>query len=315
MNPTVTCGDEVIELTRTYIPEPTECPVCHGKAGRIELVGGGTSSDTYCLNPECPGKSIQRIDNWINKNRILGIGGTILVAMVEKFNMVSPADLYRLTAETIAGLEVGNGIVGLSNATKIYEQIQASRSMTIENFIGSLGIRHLGRRMVQLTREKVPGELDTLADWRSGKIKTIDCGMPNIADPIMEDFLTYSSIIDDLLQYVEITSPVAMVTPSHTGRLAGRTVVFTGKIMRDDPQTGKRFVRSQLEQKVIENGGLVSDKIQTSTPDNQFVLVQADPDSASTKSEAAKKKGAMIVGEEQFWELIGEPLPALTDRK
>ena len=304
---------EVLErpADRVPIPEPTKCYVCGGPAGRVENVGGGISAQTYCLNDDCSAKSIRKIESWCNKNRILGIGPGVLNGMVEKFDMVSPADLYRLEAESLAGIENGNGILGISNATKIVANIQGTRKMTLNNFLGSLGIPHLGRRMVAITREKVPGELDTLDDWRSGKIQKIDCGMPNICDPIMEAIGKLAPVIEDLLTFIEITEDASeKAAPAAIGEaLKGMTFVFTGKIMTDNPETGKRYVRKELETKVLLNGGMVDDKIKKSDS-SQYVLVQADPESKSSKTVDAKAKGAKIISESQFWEMIKEPAMA-----
>lgn len=285
---------EVLErpATRQPIPEPTACYVCGGEAGRVELVGGGISARTFCKNPDCSAKSIRKIASWIDKNRILGVGDTILEALVEKFDMNSPADLYRRTAEETAGLEIGNGVLGIKNATKIYDNIQATRKMSLNNFMGSLSIRHLGRRMTQITRDKVPGQLDMIGDWISGKFMHLDCGMPNKGGEIWEDIQTLRPVIDDLLQYVEIAGDTDAPSPEG-GILAGKTFCLTGTMTRKRPD---------IHSDIIRAGGIVLDDAKKGLD----YLVIADPNSSSSKAVKARKNGTKLISEQQLNELLSE---------
>ena len=87
--------------------------------------------------------------------------------------------------------------------------------------------------------------------------------------------------------------------------LAGKVVVFTGAIQRCDAN-GQRFTRPLMAAKAREHGAEVDDKIKKSGPNRQYMLVQADPSSKSNKTIDAEAKGALIVGEADFGEMIGE---------
>lgn len=297
---------------RKPIPRPTECPVCKGPVGPRENTDGSPGAETECKNAHCPGKATERVENWIVKNNILGIGDVVLDSMVKQLGVTSPADLYRLTVDQLSRLDIGNGEFGDSRAEMVYNNIQKTKQMPLRQFLGSLSIRFLGRRRVELIQEKCPGEMDALADWRSDKLRTLDAGVTNMVDTILADIAFYGPVIDDLLQYVQIVqeSKVEAEVVAKGQELAGKTFVFTGKILRVD-ESGKRFTRDLMHQKVLEHGGAVDDKIKNSTPTNQYVLVQADVNSTSSKTQDAKKKGAQIVSEAAFWGMIGEEVPSL----
>lgn len=291
---------------RQPIPRPTACPVCGGGVGPKENTDGSDGIDIECKNPDCAGKTLQRIDNWISKNNILGIGETVLVKMSEQLEVKTPADLYRLTREQLADMELDNGVYGDARAKMVYENIQKTRKMSLKQFLGSLSVRYLGRRRVEIIQEKCPGQMDTLADWQSTKLLSLDAGVDNMASTILEDIEKHRPLIDDLLQYIEITAEPKAEAPVVKGQeLAGLVFVFTGKILRSD-SAGKRFTREMMHQKVLEHGGKVDDKIKVSAVGMQYHLVQADPDSVSNKTQDAKKKNAIILSEAKFWEMIGE---------
>jgi DNA ligase (NAD+) len=59
------------------------------------------------------------------------------------------------------------------------------------------------------------------------------------------------------------------------------------------------YKRSELEKMVVDNGGTISSVNKTLT-----YLVQADPNSTSSKSEKAKKFGTKIISPETFLEML-----------
>jgi DNA ligase (NAD+) len=278
---------------RILIKEPVVCAVCGFKAGRIENLSGDQSARTYCYNPDCSAKSIKRIENWIGKLDILGIGPGVLQALVEKYDLASPADLYTLTPEQLASVPVGNGILGMSNATKIHANINKTREISLNNFLGSLSIKHLGRRMVQLTREKVPGQLDTLDDWRSGKLTQIECGMPGKAEPIMESIKAFGPVIDALLQHVKIVEPVEPLGSQSMagGLLAGKSFCLTGKMSR---------TRGDIAADITAAGGIARDDVSKGLD----FLVTAFPDSTSSKAVKANKLGVKVISEQELMDMI-----------
>ena len=83
------------------------------------------------------------------------------------------------------------------------------------------------------------------------------------------------------------------------GKLSGKQFCFTGAIERMD-DSGKRYTRDMIHSTVLENGGKVTDKVSS----KDVILVQANPDSVSSKSKKAQQVGATIMSEADFWRLV-----------
>ncbi len=291
-------------VNRKPIVTPTKCPICGEPVTRRVLTGATSEGRIHeCTNPTCPAKSTARIACWIKKLDIKGIGDEVLAAMVEKLNVSTPADLYRIPQSAWADLPIGKGRLGDNRAAAITQQLYDKRTLSLTIFMGSLGIPHLGRRRVQLIREMAPGQMDTLADWRSGKLLTIAdrVSMPRTAQAVVAGIEAFSEEIDDLLNFITIADQQPQKKEkTMSKKLDGKVICFTGKIDRVD-EDGKRFTRDRMQELVTENGGSCSDGVMSSTTH----LVQADPDSKSSKSEKAKKQGVTILAEAEFFKLIG----------
>jgi NAD-dependent DNA ligase len=84
------------------------------------------------------------------------------------------------------------------------------------------------------------------------------------------------------------------------GELSGMTFCFTGAVQAVD-ENGERYKRSMLESLVKENGGSVK-----SVSSGLMYLVQADPNSESSKTVKATKLGVQIISDVDFLSMIGK---------
>lgn len=298
--PTVVCRGKEVELVLETMAAPIQCPSCHTAIRRRILSSGGEGAIHECPNTTCPAKSQARIKNWIKKIGILGIGDTILQVMIETFDMRSPVDLYRLDLDRLSKLPIGNGKLGEARAKQIIEQLNSTREMPLNVFIGSLSIPLLGRDRADLIMKAMPGQFDTIEDWLSGKllddsIKT-QAHINNMAEKMQNGIKSLTDVIRDLSKYIIIKKEEAPQTKY--GKLVGKVFCFTGKIEKVD-KSGNRYTRAMMQQEVIANGGAIADDIKSGVTD----LVQADKNSVSSKSQKAKKLGVNIMSEEEFFQL------------
>lgn len=74
-------------------------------------------------------------------------------------------------------------------------------------------------------------------------------------------------------------------------KLAGKSFCFTGALS---------LKRNEAQQMVKDLGG----ECKSSVSRGLTYLVQADPDSESTKSKKAKKLGTRVIGEEEFLKMV-----------
>jgi len=289
---------------RQPILAPQSCPFCGGEVGRRINTGGDEGVILDCRNAACPKKSSGKINRWISSLDILGIGDVVLESMLEHLQIEDAADLYALKGRFN---ELANLVthaerdlkLGEKRATSILEAIEAKRVLTLSQFLGSLGLEHLGKRRVEIMIRAAQGELDTLDDWRSGKLRDPRlaelAGAPNIAAPIQDGIDAMAPVIDKMLANgVEILPPQEDLHGSVESEEAQRpTVCISGKL-----PSGKK--KADYKEPLLAAGyELVDDVIK-----GLGYLVLADAASTSAKSDKAKKLGVAVISEDQLIQML-----------
>jgi DNA ligase (NAD+) len=286
---------------RKLIAEPKTCVVCGSPTARRQSSVKGNvkvGAVTECTNPDCEAKSYGKLKTFIKKVDILGIGDAVLEAMVESGMVSTVPDLYRIQADKLAKLQAGT-LVGAKRADSIIKEIESKRKLTIDLFLGSLGIQHLGRRRVQIIRENIQSKVgldifNKLPAWLDGKLVEYRdvAGVPGIAEAIQVGIDRQKNVSMELLKEIQIVAPAAKAAPVQ-GVLNGRAFVLTGTMSRK---------RSEIAKDIVAAGGVVFDDISN----KDVTLVQADPTSSSSKSKKANKLGASVISEEQLMSLMGK---------
>lgn len=295
---------------RRAILQPVCCPFCGGEVGRRLNVSGNDGVIIECRNSNCEKKSTGKIRRWIASLDILGIGDVVLEAMVEKLDLADAADLYTLRyreaelAELLINADRDLRL-GVKRATSILEAIEATRELSLSQFLGSLGLDHLGKRRVELMITASEGALGELTAWRSGLLRdasfAASVGVPSIGAEIQDGIDSMSLVIDKLLGAgVSITS-----TAGHGSAVQPeRTVCISGKL-----HSGRK--KSDYQEPLLAIGYALVDEVSKGLD----FLVLADADSGSSKAEKAKRLGVQVISEAQLIEMVGEftsPEPVIT---
>ncbi|PIQ51611.1 MAG: NAD-dependent DNA ligase LigA [Comamonadaceae bacterium CG12_big_fil_rev_8_21_14_0_65_59_15] len=289
--------------TRQAIVVPSTCPFCGGEVGRRRISGGDEGVIIECRNPECSKKSTGKIRRWINSLNILGIGDVVLEAMIESFDMADAADLYTLRArsEEMYDMVINTEKdlrLGELRSDSILEAIDATRDLTLAQFLGSLGLDHLGKRRVELMMKSANGELNSLADWRSGKLRdaeiAVKAGVPNIGGQIQDGIDSMGVVIDKLLANgVNVRATLPSELPVDRDR-SEKTVCISGKLT-----SGKK--KADYEAPLKAAGySLMDDVVKGLT-----YLVLADPASNSSKAVKARKLGVAVISEAELITIAG----------
>jgi len=292
---------------RQPIPVPAACPFCGGEVGRKVTTGGTEGAILACRNGACPQKSIAKIARWITRLDILGIGDVVLNALVERFAIEDAGDLYTLRdqADAMAELIVNpekDLRLGAKRTASILGAIDATRTLTLSQFLGALGIEALGQRRVELMIAAAGGDLDRLADWRSGGLRdpalAERAGVPNLGGPIQDAIDALSPVIDKLLaQGVEILPPAEDLHATPNG--ARPTLCISGRL-----PSGRK--KADYAQPLAAVGIDLVDSVAKGLD----YLVLADPNATSSKAVKARKLGIRILGEEDLMALVAGALPA-----
>ena len=158
-------GDVIPKVVRT-VPErrpenageinlPTECPVCGSEILRAD--DGVVARCTGGLI--CGAQQREAIKHFASRRAmdIDGLGDKLVDALVDQGLIKTVADLYRLKAEDVAGLER----MGEKSAANLIEALEASKKMPLSRFLFALGILQIGEETAKALAEAF-GDLESI---------------------------------------------------------------------------------------------------------------------------------------------------------
>jgi DNA ligase (NAD+) len=259
---------------------PTHCPSCGARVER-----SAEEVDYYCSNP--PSRCPEQLKEWLrwyahrDAMDIDGLGEKLINQLVDKGLVKSLADLYRLDAATLAGLDR----MGKKSADNLVAAFEASKTRTLDRLLTGLTIRHVGTRMSEILAEKVQ-TLDKLRSMSLEQLEAIPEVGPVVAASIHEYFQDpeHQKLLDEL-QEVGVT-PQPLLPAASSGRklsLAGLTFVITGTL-------AKR-TRPEAEALIKQHGGKVTGSVSKMT---NYVLAGEE---AGSKLDKAKQLGIPVIDE------------------
>lgn len=280
---------------RKTIERPTCCPFCNGEVGYKKNTSGNDGVLLMCLNSECEKKSTGKIRKWINSTNILGIGDTLLEALVDRFGVKDASDLYtlkerkselvNLVTNDDRGLKLGE-----KRATTVLEAIESKRVLDLDVFLGSLGIEGLGKRRVAIIANKVGNELNSLDKWMSGKLLDAEfaamAGVPGIGKQIQNGIQSFSDVIEKMLVNGVVVNEF---TPKAEVSEGVRTLCISGKLYSGKKKADYADALSVVGIQLVDDVSKGLD-----------FLVLADPSSNSTKAQKAQKLGIPVLSEEEM---------------
>jgi len=174
-------------------------------------------------------------------------------------------------------------------------ELEKSRTATLPQFLGSLAIRFLGRRQVEIMM-KTCG-LETLDDFLNVTVEELESkeGFSeggSKAKGIVDGLQGARETIESLLGAgiaIDYTQPAAS---GGSGKAAGKSFCFSGAL----PSGMKR---KDAEAMAKAAGGEIR-----SVSKNLDYLVIADPNSNSSKAKKARDLGVTLISEEEFQEIV-----------
>lgn len=230
---------------------PRHCPACGSNAVREP----GEAAWRCQGGLICPAQRSQALLHFGQRKAldIDGLGEKLVAQFIARDLVHSPADLYRLEVEPLAGLER----MGTKSAERLVAAIAASRNCTLARFLFALGIRHVGEEVARLLAEAF-GTLDAVmqADWPALLQEKLDLQKENarrrsrgealVPDPLegigpeivasLESFFAESRNRDVIAQLLAAgVRPEPADRGEHpeerpAGTLAGQVFVLTGTL-------------------------------------------------------------------------------------
>jgi len=280
-------GDVIPEVVRsmperrgTELPQwqlPEYCPAC---GSHIEQVEG--QADARCSGGlVCPAQRKRALEHFASRGAmdIEGLGSKLIDQLVESNLVSDPADLYRLDAGTLAGLER----MGEKSASKLVEALQRSKQVELAQLLFALGIREVGEVSARSLARHF-GALDPIIDADLETLEAVRDVGPVVAAHIREFFAEPRNreVLRRLLE-AGVEWRASELTEVGEQPLAGKTYVLTGSL--------ESMTRSEAKRRLEALGARVAGSVSGST---SAVIAGSEPGS---KLERARQLGIDILDE------------------
>ena len=261
---------------------PERCPVCDGRALRIE-------GEAYwrCANTACPAQLKARLRHFGSRRAmdIEHLGEAAVDQFVDRKLVESFADLYELTAGQVMELERQ----GEKSAQNLVAAIQGSKPRGLSRLLNALGIPMVGERVSQQLAARF-GSMDRLIGASEEELAHVHGIGTEIARAVRTFF-------DDEANRAVIARLGAL----------GVVMAEAGAVERPRPLEGKTFVltgtltgmtRDEARDAIQRRGGRVTSAVSKKT---SYVVVG---DAAGSKADDARRLGVTMLDEAAFLELV-----------
>ncbi|MCK6687537.1 NAD-dependent DNA ligase LigA [Enterobacter asburiae] len=267
---------------------PKVCPVCGSEIERIQ--GEAVARCTGGLI--CGAQRKESLKHFVSRRAmdVDGMGDKIIDQLVEKEYVHTPADLFRLTAGKLTGLDR----MGPKSAQNVVNALEAAKETTFARFLYALGIREVG----EATAAGLAAYFGTLEALEKASIdelqKVPDVGIV-VATHVFNFFAEESNreVIGKLLEEgIKWPAPVVVNAEEIDSPFAGKTVVLTGSL--------SQLSRDDAKARLVALGAKVAGSVSKKTD-----LVIAG-EAAGSKLAKAQELGIEVIDEAEMMRLLGE---------
>lgn len=301
------------------VAAPEQCPAC----GTPAIMG-----DTFCTcpNPTCPAQVRERLRHFGSRKAmdIRGLGPAAIDKLVAVLGLSRPDQLFALTAEQLAPLELEADVkgtrrsFGAKNAQNLVESLTAAKSRGLASVLAGLAVSNLGETISGQLAARFgswPALRNFAANYLAGdraSVLTVDkkeykkCQAEAEALGVMPlpdfDSTTANSIFRELIAppmlaildglaeagvVLESTAPAVQAVAG----VAGKTFVLTGTL--------PSWSRTDAEAAIKLAGGAVSGSVSKKT---SFVVAGEEAGSKLAKAEAL---GVPVIDEAGLRRMLG----------
>lgn len=274
------------------IEVPSHCPRCGG-----EVLKEAEAVAYRCVNKNCYAVALRKLSHFASKGAldIEGLGPRIIEVLVAEGLLEDAADIFRLRAEDLRGLE-GFAEKKIAN---LLAAINERKKVSLARFIFALGILHIGEESAQTIAQEFAQRIKAdvirpMAIVKAAQKINLDIwqGLEDIGPIVAKSLHNYFQAEDTehlMMKFEEcglkLTPPVAT-----NGPLEGQNFVLTGSLLS--------LTRGEAKDKIKAKGGKTKESVSRLL---DYLVVGEDPGS---KLEMARKLGVKILSEDEFLKLI-----------
>ena len=284
------------------IPKTCPCPLKTAVV-REAIAGGEEGARSRCTGEfACPFQRIEHLRHFVSRRAfdIEGLGEKQIALFFEQGWVKEPADIFTLEQRNFKiRLQECEGF-GETSVRNLLGAINARRKISLERFIYSLGMRHVGETTA---RELARG----YGTWDAfhqacvqiaagnGETRTEMDNLDQIGDTVIDSIAAYFGeehncrIVERLTAQVDI---LPAERPASDSPVVEKTIVFTGAL--------EKMTRDEAKAMAERLGAHVAGSVSKKTD-----YVVAGP-GAGSKLAKAKEAGVQVLTEDEWFALVGE---------
>ncbi len=239
---------------------------------------------------ECEKIAVEKIKHFISKDamNIDGLGKKVVEKFWDLKFIKLPQDIYNLDYQKISSLDGW----GSQSASNLKFSIENSKKVTLDKFIFSLGIRHIGIENAKIIADFTKNIKSFLNFFKKDKIKeiiNID-GIGETQVKSLEKFFQNKTNIKVVEKLSEILSIKDREVKSK-GKLKNVSFMFTGKL--------QNISRAEAKSLIEENAGSIVSSV---TKKLDYLVTGEKP--TNRKVEQAKNLGIKILTQKEWSDLL-----------
>ncbi|QNU42514.1 NAD-dependent DNA ligase LigA [Mixta calida] len=269
---------------------PAHCPVCGSDVERVE--GEAVTRCTGGLI--CGAQRKEALKHFVSRRAmdVEGMGDKIIDQLVEKEYVKTPADLFRLSAGLLTGLDR----MGPKSAQNVVDALNKAKATTLPRFLYALGIREVG----EATAVNLANHFGSLEKIMDADLDAL-IAVPDVGKVVaahVRNFMEEESnreVIRQLVEDIGIHWPAVTVINAEEldSPFAGKTVVLTGSL--------SIMSRDDAKERLTALGAKVSGSVSKKTD-----LVIAG-EAAGSKLAKAQELGIEVIDEAEMIRLLDNP--------
>lgn len=261
----------------------SECPMCHEK-----IVKKDGNVDYYCVNPNCPRRNIESIIHYVSRDalNIEGLGDEIVEELYNLGFVKNITDLYNLSDKKKQIMEFDG--YGEKSLNKIIDNIEASKSSSLERLLFGLGIKEIGSKTAKILASNF-GTIDSLMSASMEELESIrDIG--HVTALSVYEYLRANKELIEKLKSLGINMNYLGKNMGLNDFISGKKFVITGTI--------EGYGRKEIKEIIESYNGNVSESVSKNT---DIVIVGSNPGS---KYQDALKLNIMIWDNDKTIEVL-----------